>query len=199
MSLVLEGALSLPLSFYVKPYNSIRRAKITLFSHIFSKYEDFVRLELDEKIDILKRLERACLNATVGKACDENIPPIWVNELFIEHYHSICAKVCANIDKEGSVKNPVLGNMILEGTIDVMSVPKMFSKDLFPGKYDSLIERLNKSKEVEQESRTTSMYTCGRCKTSKCKVANCYNRSLDEGISKRATCINCGFAWTMAG
>jgi DNA-directed RNA polymerase subunit M/transcription elongation factor TFIIS len=187
-----------PLSdeFYRSPYNAIRRAKLMLFSSCYASYEKYNKMPLTEKMAFIKKLERSCLNTTVSKANEANIRAVWDCELFVELYHSICYKISANIDKDNSVKNPKLGDEILDNKVQLSILPKMSSQELYPEKYRTIINKIELSKNVVQTVKTSVMYRCRRCGQNKCTIINKIIRSLDEGVNLEITCQVCFLKWT---
>jgi transcription elongation factor S-II len=189
------GADPLPIKYYELPYNTTRRAKLILFSSVFKQHEIFMQKTMDERFAILERIERACSNYTIDKSKELNIPTKWDNQDYQYIYTIICAKIAANIDQENTVHNTYLCGAILRDEIDINTLPKMTSQELFPEKYKTVLSKLELSKNVEKTVRTTAMYTCRRCKKSECTYENLYNRSLDEGVNLIITCVSCGKEW----
>jgi DNA-directed RNA polymerase subunit M/transcription elongation factor TFIIS len=185
----------LPIKYYKKPYNTTRRSKLILFSSVLKQHMIFIDLALDKRFELIESIERACMNYTIDKSKELNVPSKWENEEFVFIYDTLCAKIAANIDQTNSVRNTYLTQKIISGEIDIPSLPKMSSQDLFPEKNKNVLRKLQESKNVERTIRTTAMYTCRRCKKSECTLENLYNRSLDEGVNLMVTCINCGLEW----
>jgi DNA-directed RNA polymerase subunit M/transcription elongation factor TFIIS len=185
----------LPITCYKKPYNDVRRAKLVLFGSCFNEYPEFVKLTHKDKLTLIIKLERACFNTSINKANNDNIPTKWDVDMFVEIYHAICYKVSSNITKSGSVETPVLGSNVLNGSIDIVKVPYMTARELFPAKYVEIIDRLEMSKNVVCTVKTSTMYKCRRCHKNETTIENLYNRSLDEGVNLSVTCQACGYAW----
>ena len=185
----------LPIKYYELPYNTIRRAKLILFSSVFKHHDAFLQKSIDDRFAIIERIERACSNYTIDKSKELNIPTKWDNEDYKFIYTLICAKIAANIDQQNTVCNTYLCNAILNNEVDVNNLPKMTSQELFPEKYKTVLSKLELSKNVERTIRTTAMHTCRRCKKSECTYENLYNRSLDEGVNLMVTCMSCGLEW----
>lgn len=190
-----KNADPLPLEFYYKPYTTLRRAKIILFSSVFKQHKSFTDMNVDNRFDLLKKIENSCYDYVTKKALEYNIPVSWECDNFSDIYTITCAKIASNIDQENSVKNKSLYNNIMNGSIDINQIPKMTSQEIYPSKYKHLLEQLEKSKNVLKTIRTTKMYTCRRCKKSECTYENLYNRSLDEGVNLKITCVSCGLEW----
>jgi DNA-directed RNA polymerase subunit M/transcription elongation factor TFIIS len=179
-----------------KSYNSLRRAKLILFSSLFCDYEEYLTLSTDEKNNIIKILERYCYNNTIEEAHKNNIIASWTDENFCNLYSSICAKISFNIEKGGIVNNPNIAKYILTNKIQISTLPSLSSVDLFPEKYEKIKKRIELSKSISQSVKTSASYTCRKCKKSECILENLYNRSLDEGVNLSIQCINCLHKWT---
>ena len=185
----------LPVKYYDLPYNTVRRAKLILFSSVFNQHDIFLAKPLEERFSWIERIERACSNYTIDKSKEVNIPTKWDNTDYQYIYTLVCAKIAANIDQQNTVNNTYLCKAILDGEIDINVLPKMTSQELFPEKYKNVLSKLELSKNVERTVRTTAMHTCRRCKKSECTYENLYNRSLDEGVNLMVTCMSCGLEW----
>ncbi len=181
--------------FYDKKFNSIRRAKLSLFDKCLSAYLEYQSMTSPEKMNLIQKLERSCLNTTVLKAKEENIPPTWNNYLFQEIYHSICYKISSNLEADGIVKNPRLALDIIRGKLNIFILPRMSSQDLFPDKYAEIIEKIERSKNATHTVKTSAMYKCRRCFKTECTIDNRYSRSLDEGVMLEIQCRSCHLTW----
>jgi DNA-directed RNA polymerase subunit M/transcription elongation factor TFIIS len=181
---------------YEHPYNRLRRAKLLLFGNILSEHTQFNSFTRSDRLSIIDAVEKSCKNHTVSKSQETNIVPTWTNDLFCELYHSICYRVSSNLEKKGLVSNPTFCANLLDKKINIDIVAELTSVSMYPEKYVKIKKRIQLSKEVEQTTKTTSMYTCGRCKEKRCTMKNLYNRSLDEGVNLKLTCINCGHEFT---
>ena len=181
--------------FYQSPYNKLRRTKLMLFCTSLSDYEEYLALEYEKQMSIIKRLEKSCYNYCIDKSTEEQITSSWETELFCDLYHSICYKINSNIEKHGLVKNPYLSINIINDNIDFDNLPKMSSMQLFPEKYADIAHRISMSKNIVQTIKTSSLYHCNKCKQNRCSIENRYNRSLDEGTNLTITCMNCSNSW----
>lgn len=193
--LLLSNSIPLPADCYHEPYNQLRRAKLIVFGACLNAYDTFKLLTYAEKVNLIKLIERACYNHTIEKASDENIITSWSNELFCTLYVSMCYKVSANLEKGGLVNNTHLAEQVLSGNISIEHLPKLAANDLYPHKYTDIMQRLEASKNVKTDLRTSAMYKCRKCKANKCTIENLYNRSLDEGVNLSIQCTVCGFSW----
>lgn len=189
--------MNIPLDpeFYKQPYNVLRRAKLMVFLSCFNKYPEFLALSYKEQMKIIKHLERSCYNHVIDKSHEENIISSWDNDIFCDLYHSICYKISANISPNDLVCGSNLGHKILSNNISIDAIPRLTSQELFPEKYLDILQKVEVSKSVSQTLKTSALYTCKKCKQNKCTMENLYNRSLDEGVNLKITCMNCFYSW----
>lgn len=185
----------LPLVAYYEPYNTVRRAKLMLLDDCLKDYAEYLEMSIIMRQDLNTKIELSCYLTAIEKSNELNAPIEWTNTTFTCLYHSLCNKITSNIDVNGLVKNTRLAQQILDGQIDITELPKLASIELYPEKYETIIARLELSKNVETTVKTSNMYKCRRCHTNKCKIENRYNRSLDEGVNLTITCCSCGFEW----
>lgn len=178
--------------FYQPPYTRLRRAKLIMFGSSLRPYIKFKSMSDNERFEFLKNLERSCYNYTIDMAHSENVVSRWEDRNFCDIYHSVCYKLSVNLEPTGLVSNPTLAKNLLSNVINVATLPKMSSVDMFPQKYTKILRRIEASKNASQSVKTSTMYKCGRCYESRCTIENVQNRSLDETTGLRITCINCG-------
>jgi len=151
-------------------------------------------MTVEKRLDLLKKLEKACYNCTFDKAIEDNIITSWDDQSFCDIYHAICAKISMNISSF-LVNNTTLPKLILEGRVSLPSLPNRSSQDLFPEKYVDIMKKVEASKTATVTFKTTAMYRCPQCKKNECIYENRYNRSLDEGVNLYITCMNCSYQW----
>lgn len=144
---------------------------------------------------IIEYLERGCLNRAVEKAKVYNIRCVWVNQKFVDLYHSICYKVASNIDSTSSIKSDYLRNKILNNELNLVNVANMTSKELCPKKYEKIDAKMNKRANLERKIKYSELYRCRKCKRNQCTTERRYNRSLDEGVNLTINCSFCGHSW----
>ncbi len=77
----------------------------------------------------------------------------------------------------------------------IPDIANLSGQELFIGKYDDILEKLEMSKNIQISVKTTEMYWCRRCKKNKCTERSIINRSLDEGTSMKIKCENCNLEW----
>ncbi len=186
----------------------LRKYKIIIFQECIIKYYESIYNNLDKKIKFLTifskkafiqslaiKIEEACYKHTNEKCKSENIFIDWTNKEYTDIYNLICYKISSNIEINNDVNNVELIKSIVEEKVDISTLPKKTSQELFMSKYDEIYKLIENSKNIETSVKYSIMYTCRKCKESKTTIISVQNRSLDEGNSIEITCINCGFKW----
>jgi len=191
-----EHTIPLDPAMYKPPYNSIRRAKIMVFAISLQKYDQFIKMGLNDKTSIITSIERSCFNHSIDVAYMENILPSWDVELFSMIYNNICYRVCVNISPNEILNNDELGLKILNKEISIEQLPKLTSIEMFPKNHKDILDRMEQSKNAKTSIKTTNMYKCGKCYSTKCTMEQLYNRSLDEGVNLKLTCVKCSHSFS---
>lgn len=183
--------VSLKHEMYLSPYNNLRRYKIMLLSKILLNFELFKKKSWIDQINIVEEIERSCFNYTIDEAEKMNVVTSWDCRSFKDIYNSVCYKLSINLSENLLVKNNNLGMMVLNNKININELPRLSSNDMFPEKNKEIYQRLEKNKNSKSSVKTTRMYYCGKCGKNECTIENIYNRSLDEGVNLKLTCIHC--------
>ena len=188
-----SNSIPLNIKFYENEnYNNKRRCKLILFGHCLGPNDI---IDKNKKEDIIKYIERSCLNKAIEKSNIFNIRCNWFDEKFIDIYHSVCYKVAVNIDACSSIKSDYMINKIISGDIDLNKIAYMSSKELCPEKYEKIVEKVNERYTLERKIKYSELYQCRKCKRNQTTTERCYNRSWDEGVSITIKCLFCGNSW----
>ena len=144
---------------------------------------------------IAECLERGCLNRSIEKAKKYNIRGVWVNEKFINLYHSICYKVASNIDSTSSINSDFIRLKILNGEVELSNLANMTSKELCPKKYEQIDAKMHKRTTMERKIKYSGLHRCRKCKRNQCTTERRYNQSWDEGVNLTIHCTFCSHSW----
>ncbi|CAK0776064.1 hypothetical protein CVIRNUC_004336 [Coccomyxa viridis] len=147
--------------------------------------------------EAVQRLEAAVYDNCRAFGNEEGVPED--SPLFTRMYLSKCRQVKDNIDPDSYIGNVDLRAKVLDGSIDIRSIPGMSPAELFPGRWSNLMEEKRKRDEVQynyQPTATSGRYLCKRCGSRKISYYELQTRSADEGTSSFFTCIDCGAKWT---
>lgn len=181
---------------YREPYNRLRRIKMQVLSRTLHKYEKYNLMPLKVRQALVMQLEAAIYAVSHMRAKHRGIVCLWDSDDFLDIYNTQCYKISSNLDMS-IVQNSELVTQFLDGRLTATQLTSYTSQELFPQMYTDVMAKMSASKAVNQTLRTTSMYKCGKCKSSKCLVSNLYNRSLDEGVNLQVTCQVCQHRFTV--
>jgi DNA-directed RNA polymerase subunit M/transcription elongation factor TFIIS len=187
------SGIHIPADLYQK-LHKYRVTKLSLFLDCLVQYDDFNKLQYNEKILLVKSIEKACYNYTITKSMEKNIMSTWENDIFCDVYHSTCYKISSNIDKT-FINNDKFALSIINKTINIDDLPNISSKEIFPELYEKIEDDIKSRSNIKQTVKVTKMYKCSRCKQKQCTIQPRYNRSLDEGVNLIITCQNCKHEW----
>jgi len=166
-----------------------------------SDWRERVISKLDECIDnegISSDLEESIFNWATsevekkGEKSDELLRRIYMNKVI---------QIYQNINASSSVKNDYLLAKILDGTIDLVELPKMTPQDLFPSHWEKLKEKQKATDEFiyfKKPEAATDEFKCSRCRGRKCTYYELQTRSIDEPMTKFVRCLLCDHRWTMS-
>lgn len=197
--LLFPNSVPLPLYFYKhKNYTDTRRAKLMMFGDCLERYENFRKLKYDDKIEMLKHIERGCYHTTRKKGNKKGMSISWNSDNFTFLYHDICYKVAMNINPDSIVGSTYLTELILSGDIHPKKVAAMTSQEMCPNIYDAIQQKIALMNEGVKV-KTSKLYFCGKCKRNKTILSNCQDRSGDENSSLIIFCVFCGHRWRLCG
>jgi len=198
----------LPLRLYQNGYVATRLGKILILLYNIWEFPAVKKLTMDEKMNLCINIELACYTYVLEKAREDNVILSWNSVNFCNYYHEICAKFIAHLDSRVGTQvgervgtqgdkhsNDFLINSIIEKKISIMNLPRLYAFELCPEKYEEILSKINKARDVSFTIKTTTMYTCRKCYARECRIENRQNRSLDEGVNLTITCMNCQHTW----
>ena len=155
-------------------------------ANIRSKINDILH---NEKNSL--NLEKGIFNYTVKESDHRKIIKKWDNTQFIQIYLDHLRSIMTNL------KGDVLCQ-INDGTVKPHVVAFMTHQELCPDRWakmiDVKIKRDSKKYEVDM-SASTDLFTCRKCKQSKCTYYQLQTRSSDEGITTFVQCLSCNSRW----
>ena len=88
--------------------------------------------------------------------------------------------------------------MVRNGEIEPKQLAFMTHHEYKPDKWRTLIEKKmirDASKYQDNNQASTNMYTCRKCKSSRCTYYEMQTRSADEPSTIFVTCLDCGKHW----
>jgi DNA-directed RNA polymerase subunit M/transcription elongation factor TFIIS len=81
---------------------------------------------------------------------------------------------------------------IKEKKIDPNKLAYMKPEELNPEKYESIIKKREMEEYKKNNKTGSSVFTCAKCKKSKCEVTQKQTRAGDEPPTTFVTCLECG-------
>ena len=157
--------------------NELRSNSIKEFSKI-----------IDDK-DKVKMIENS-INIFTDKYCSINNMNSYKNNIYIDKFNFIIQ----NINNE--IKNNYLLDQILNNNdFDLNNIAFLSANEIFPDNWKKIIDRINLIEEKKKNIATTDIYTCRKCKQSRCTVHQKQTRSADEPMTTFVNCMVCGYAW----
>lgn len=161
----------------------------TLFrDNIRSKINPMLDLEMSDATN----LEIGIFNYTIKEASRRKIVKKWENPHFVSIYIDRLRSIYMNL------KNENLKGLLRNGEIEPKQLAFMTHQEFNPDKWRGLIEKKMKrdaSKYNTNIQASTNMYTCRKCKSTRCTHYEMQTRSADEPSTIFVTCLDCGKHW----
>ena len=143
-------------------------------------------------------LEIGIFNSTIDYANSLKIPLSWSSDLFTDSYINIGRSIYSNLNKETYIQNKGLIERLNKKEFLPHKLPYMSCEDIFPEKWEAIIEKqklkFKAAYEIKQVSMTDTI-KCGKCKNNKISYYELQTRSGDEAITQFYNCIICGHKW----
>lgn len=137
-------------------------------------------------------LEKGIFNYALKEATRKKIVKKWENPHFVTIYIDRMRSIYMNL------KNDTLLKQIQNGEIEPKHVAFMTHQEFNPDRWRVLIEKKMKrdaSKYNDNIQASTNMYTCRKCKSTRCTYYEMQTRSADEPATIFVTCLDCGKHW----
>ncbi len=137
-------------------------------------------------------LEKGIFNYALKEATRKKIVKKWENPHFATIYIDRMRSIYMNLKNDAFIKQ------IRSGDIDSKLVGSMTHQEFDPDKWRDLIEKKMKrdaSKYSDNIQASTNMYTCRKCKSTRCTYYEMQTRSADEPATIFVTCLDCGKHW----
>jgi DNA-directed RNA polymerase subunit M/transcription elongation factor TFIIS len=139
-------------------------------------------------------LEIGVFNCTIAEAAAQKIVKKWTNPLFEQIYINRLRSVYANL-RRPDIARRVIGE-------DSDWLPQEFAfmshAQMDPDRWTPLLAKKTKRDALAFETTehaTTSLFTCGKCKSTKCSHYEMQTRSADEPMTIFIQCLDCGKRW----
>jgi transcription elongation factor S-II len=147
---------------------------------------------LDLDVSDATNLEIGIFNYAIKEATRKKIVKKWENPHFVSIYIDRLRSIYMNL------KNEHLKNLIRNGEVEPKQLAFMTHQEFNPDHWRDLIEKKMKrdaSKYNDNIQASTNMYTCRKCKSTRCTYYEMQTRSADEPATIFVTCLDCGKHW----
>lgn len=165
----------------------------------------------DEVLNILKKnfdhilnsveiqnTEIGIFNSSLEYAEKQHIPLTWQSSLFQDIYINKSRHIVSNLKSDCYVKNTYLSHKVKAKEINYKNMVYMTPENLFPSRWEDIIESKNKlftdAYEVKEVAMSDSI-KCGKCKNQKVTYYDLQTRSGDEAMTTYYTCLVCNYKW----
>ncbi len=145
-----------------------------------------------------KDLEIGIFNSTIDYCNLYKISLSWSYNLFSDTYINIARSIYSNLKEDSYIKNKNLLLRLKNKEFLPHNLPFMECKEIFPEKWENIIEKhkmkIKEAYEIKQISMSENI-RCGKCKNNKISYYELQTRSGDEAMSIFYNCITCGHKW----
>jgi DNA-directed RNA polymerase subunit M/transcription elongation factor TFIIS len=144
-----------------------------------------------EMPDIIN-MEKGIFNYTIQEASRRKIVKKWENPHFVQLYKDRLRSIVMNLT------NTALIELLRNKEVVPQNVAFMTHQEYNPERWKALIESKMKrdaSKYADNIQASTNMYTCKKCKSTRCTYYEMQTRSADEPATIFVTCLDCGKHW----
>jgi len=151
----------------------------------------FPQLQNIEETDIIN-IEKGIYNYSIKESSRRKIVKKWENPHFVQIYSDRLRSIIMNL------KQTSLLDQLKNKEISPQNVAFMTHQEYNPTRWKALIESKMKrdaSKYDDNIQASTNMYTCKKCKSSRCTYYEMQTRSADEPATIFVTCLDCGKHW----
>ena len=141
-----------------------------------------------------ENLEKGIFNYAIKEASLKKVIRKWDNQMFVVIYINKFRSVYLNISKK---KSEIL-KRLKKNEFKAHELANMTHQEIEPKRWKEAIEKKikrDKSATTVDLSAATDIFTCSRCKKSKCTYYQMQTRSADEPMTTFITCLNCGKNW----
>jgi len=148
--------------------------------------ENVVKL-LSKHVDkkIAKQIEESIFNFTKDYV-DSNDTPVYLSQSIYD------TKSNDIINEITNKQSDYLLNAIKNNTINISEIAYLKPEELNPDKYESIIKKKEMEEYKKEHKVGSSVFTCSKCKKSKCSVSQKQTRAGDEPPTTFVECLECG-------
>lgn len=156
-------------------------------------------IDIEKCTMLAKQIEKSIHKKTYNHCADNYKPLDWNSHVFMDAYMSSFQKIYHHIDPNSDI-NKQFGNYTIEalvsGALDPARFAEYSSEELNPNAQRVERDQYTISTQQTINWKTTEVYTCERCKQSKCSYYSAQTRSADEPETMFFKCHVCGNEWS---
>lgn len=131
-----------------------------------------------------KKIEISVLNFSKEYAMTNDTPYL-LDSIYDNKVDEILAQL-QNKESDYLVKT------IKNNAINLDKIAYMKPEELNPDKYDSIIKKQQMTEYKKNNTEGSNIFTCSKCKKSKCSVSTKQTRAGDEPPTTFVNCLECG-------
>lgn len=134
-------------------------------------------------------IEKGVFNYAIKESTTRKIIKKWENPYFVQLYVDRLRSIYLNL------KNEEFKKLILDKEITPQQLAHMTHQEMNPEHWKEYIERKMKRDMSMASSKieaSTDLFTCKKCKSTRCTYYELQTRSADEPMTIFVTCLDCG-------
>lgn len=176
------------LKFLTDNIKDIDKKKIIYLTDQLDRYEIINKfLILLNNFDIAAKIEAGIFEYTLIYNNIRNL----ANSLLISVYQDKVSELLLYINPDSHLVNLTLKPDLLSGKINPQYLAFLKPYEIHPDHWAEFIKRKNYRENKRNNISTTDLYSCPRCKHTRCTVMQLQTRKGDEGMTTFLTCLNC--------
>lgn len=137
------------------------------------------------KPKIAEEIEQSIFNFSKDYAETNDIPPFLFQSIYETKSNDI-------INEITNKQSEYLLNAIKNKTIKPSEIAYLKPEELNPEKYENIIKKQEMEQYKKENKVGSSVFTCSKCKKSKCSVSQKQTRAGDEPPTTFVECLECG-------
>ena len=141
---------------------------------------------------ISSNMEKGIYNYTIKEATRQKIIKKWDNPVFVQVYVDKLRSIYMNLDQPDFLKQIQSHDLLPQ------NVAFVTHQEMNPAQWKEWIDKKMKrdaSKFNDNIQASTNMYTCKKCRSTRCTYYEMQTRSADESATIFVTCLDCGKHW----
>ena len=146
----------------------------------------------------IHNIEISIFNKALEYATAYNIPLTWTSPIFQDIYINFARHLFGNMYSSSYIQNYYLEQLIKNKEIDTKCIINMSLEDMFPERWNDIIEVRKKVLTDAYEIKLVPMsdsIKCGKCKNKRITYYDLQTRSGDEAMTTFINCLDCGNKW----